>query len=220
MPELRLLTANLWNGRARPDALADAIARTQPDAVLAQELAPEQADAIEKHLSYGVLMPRRDKRGMGLALRRPAQVALLPLPRRDALVARLLPEHWGPLAAPLEIINVHMSAPTRLSRLLLRRAQLKVLREYLERGPMTRVVAGDLNSFRLMPAYRELRSLLRDAALERRPWPAPTWSPGASWPRLLRIDHVLLHGLAVVDVEVLRIDGSDHSAVLATLKAD
>src|SRR5436190_1422336 len=100
MPELRLLTANLWNGRARPAALADAIARTQPDAVLAQELAPEQADTIEKHLSYGVLLPRRDRRGMGLALRRPAQVARLPLPRRDALVARLLPEQWRPLSAP------------------------------------------------------------------------------------------------------------------------
>jgi endonuclease/exonuclease/phosphatase (EEP) superfamily protein YafD len=220
MLELRLLTANLWNGRARPAALDDALARSAPDAVLAQELSPEQADVIERHLPHGLLLPRRDKRGMGLALRRPAQVALLPLPRRDALVARLLPEHWELLHAPLEIINVHMSAPTRPSRLWLRRAQLRLLRDYLARGPMPRVVAGDLNSFRLMPAYRALRRLLRDAALERRPWPQPTWGPGAHWPRLLRIDHVLLHGLSVVDVEVLRIDGSDHSAVLATLRAE
>jgi endonuclease/exonuclease/phosphatase (EEP) superfamily protein YafD len=220
MPELlRLLTANLWNGRAHPQALADVIAAAAPDVVLAQELSPEQARVIEARLPHGVLLPRRDMHGMGIALRHPGQVSLLQLPRRPALVARLSPAHFGSLRGPLEIINVHMSAPTRIDRLALRRAQLAGLRRHLAAAPARRVLAGDLNSFRLMPAYRSLRAFLRDAALEHRRFGAPTWSPRANWPRLLRIDHVLTHDVRVVELEVVRIAGSDHSALLATLCA-
>lgn len=215
--QLRILTANLWNGRGEPQALADVIAATDPDAVLAQELAPEQAAVIEARLPHGLLLPRRDMHGMGLALRRPAEVAILPLPRRPALIARLSPAQWDGLPGPLEIINVHMSAPTRLDRLALRRRQLAGLRRHLAGLQTRRVLAGDLNSFRLMPAYRALRVHLQDAALAGRTLGAPTWSPRASWPRLLRIDHVLTQGVDIVDLEVLRIRGSDHSAVLATL---
>jgi endonuclease/exonuclease/phosphatase (EEP) superfamily protein YafD len=212
--QLRILTANLWNGRADAGALADVIARTAPDAVLAQELAFEQARAIEAQLPYGLLVPRDDMHGMGLALRRPAEVAVLPLPRRAALIARL---SLG-AGSPLEIINVHMSAPTRPYRLAVRRAQVRALDRYLAERPARRVLAGDLNSMRVMPAYRALRAHLHDAALAARPIGLPTWSPRASWPRLLRIDHVLTSGLRVLGVDVLRIAGSDHSAVLATLE--
>jgi endonuclease/exonuclease/phosphatase (EEP) superfamily protein YafD len=218
MAVLRVLTANLWNGGAEPAALSEVIARAEPDAVLAQELSPEQAAAIEALLPHGLLLPRRDKRGMGLALRRPASVSLLPLPRRNALIARISPQHWGAFAEPLEIINVHVSAPTRLSRLPLRRAQVRQLHAYLAGAPARRVLAGDLNSTRIFPAYQVLRGVLRDAALERRALPAPTWGFTASWPRFLRIDHVLTHGFRCMELEVLRVRGSDHSAVLATLE--
>lgn len=218
MPQFRLFTANLWNGRAEPAALAEVIARTEPDAVLAQELTPEQAQAIERHLSYGLLVPRRDSRGMGLALRKPAQVSLLPLPVREALVARIAPGALGPFSEPLEIINVHMSAPTNLACIPARRAQVKLLHEHLARMPVRRVLAGDLNSFRPMPAYRALRKRLRDAAVEHARFPKPTWGPGAGWPRLFRIDHVLTHGLRVVDLQVVPVRGSDHSGVLATFE--
>ena len=169
-------------------------------------------------MPHGLLMPRRDKRGMGLALRRPASVALLPLPRRNALVARVAAGEWNAFSEALEIINVHLSAPTRPSILGLRREQVRLLRDYLALAPKRRVLAGDLNSMRIFPAYRVLRGLLRDAALERRPFPAPTWGPTASWPRFLRIDHVMTHGFRTVDVEVMHVRGSDHSAVLATLE--
>jgi endonuclease/exonuclease/phosphatase family metal-dependent hydrolase len=219
MKQLRILTANLWNGRAEPGAIADLIAQTEPDALLVQELAFEQARTIERLMPHGVLLPRNDKLGMGLALRRAAEVSRLPMPRRDALRARIDAAAWPGLPFALEIINVHLSAPTRLSRFALRRAQLLALHGHLATGA-PRVLAGDLNSLRVMPAYRALRAGLRDAALERRPFPVPTWSPLPDWPRLLRIDHVLLRGLHAIDVKVLRVRGSDHSAVLATLGFD
>jgi hypothetical protein len=42
---LTLLTVNLWNGRAHPEALGAVLERHRPDVLLAQELAPEQAEA-------------------------------------------------------------------------------------------------------------------------------------------------------------------------------
>lgn len=220
MPQLRILTANLWNGGADPRALADVIARYEPDAVLAQEMTPEHAQAIEQLLPHGLLLPRRDKRGMGLALRKPASVSLLPLPRRDALVARVAAGAWGAFSTSFEIINVHMSSPVRPSRLPLRRAQVNLLHEYLTLAPMQRLLAGDLNSLRISPAYRILRRSLSDAALEHRSLPAPTWSFNARWPRFLRIDHVLTRGFRTTGLEVVHIRGSDHSAVVATLESD
>ncbi len=218
MTTLRLLTANLWNGRAEPRALGQLIAEREPDVVLVQELAPEQAQVIERALPHGLLLPSRDCRGMGLALRRPARVSRLSLPTRDALSARLEPTAWAGLGETLEILNVHLSAPTALGRLPQRRRQVRALREHLRREPLRRVLAGDLNSLPSMPAYRALRATLRDAALEQGRRPRPTWGPGARWPRLLRIDHVLLHGLQVGGLEVLRLSGGDHSALLATLE--
>ena len=215
--QLRLLTINLWNGRGDPQALADVIAATQPDAVLAQEMTHEQARAIEHQLPYGLLLPRRDACGMGLALRRPARVSLLPWRRRGALVARLAPAEWPGLSSPLEIVNVHITAPTSLRQLPMRRAQLAALHEHIARTPMPRVIAGDFNTFRLMPAYRALSARLRDAALVHRPFGAPTWSPLARCPRLLRLDHVLTQDLHAVDLRVVHVRGSDHSALLATL---
>lgn len=218
--QLRILTANLWNGRGEPAAIAELIERTEPDAMLAQELAPEQARAIERLLPHGILLPRTDCLGMGLALRRAAEVSRLPLPRRDALVARLQPGALPGLTGPLEIINVHVSAPTELGRFALRRAQVNELHRHLAASDVRRVLAGDLNSLRVMPVYRSLRTRLRDGALDRRLFPAPTWSPHPNWPRLLRLDHVLLHRLRALEIDVLRVRGSDHSAVLATLAFD
>jgi endonuclease/exonuclease/phosphatase family metal-dependent hydrolase len=214
---LRLLSANLWNGRAEPRALADVIAERQPDVVLAQELSPEQAVAIERALPHGILLPARNKQGMGLALREPARVSRLPLPHRDALCARLqLPD----TNASVEILNVHLSAPTALGRIAVRRRQVSALRAHLLRTSMPRILAGDFNTLPVMPAYFALRRHLRDAALETRRGPSPTWGPGASAPRLLRIDHVMLQGLRVIDLEVLAIAGSDHSAIFVTLALD
>ncbi|MGD8860412.1 MAG: endonuclease/exonuclease/phosphatase family protein [Myxococcales bacterium] len=222
MARLRLLTANLWNGGGEPGALAAVVERHGVDAVLTQEMSPAQSDALAAHLPHGLRIPGLRCNGMGLSLRRPARVRRVALPLRDALVARLEPAQWPQLPAALEIINVHIAAPTRRGRLAVRRGQVAGLRRHLQAERLPRVLAGDLNSLWIMPAYRALRAHLDDAALlhagaRRRP-PLPTWSPRADWPRLLRIDHVLTSGLRVRALRPVRIAGSDHSAVLAELE--
>ena len=216
---LRLLTANLANGRADARAFAELVETLAPDAVAVQELSPEQAEALAQVLPHGALAPARDHTGMGVALRHPGAIRRVPLPYRDAHVAEVAvgaPE-------PVELVNVHLLAPHARPpwwTLRVRRGQVRGLEAYLDATPRRhRVVLGDLNATALWPAYRRLAARLADGAVEAARHNGhrvqPTWGPGARTPRLLRIDHVLVSGLSVEGFRVVAIRGSDHSAVVA-----
>jgi endonuclease/exonuclease/phosphatase (EEP) superfamily protein YafD len=223
---LRLLTANLLHGRAEPAALAALLEERAVDVACFQELGEKQVAAVAEVLPHGKLepSPRRDSSGMGVALRRPAEMQALPLPRRNARVALLRPADWPGLHAPVEVVNVHIQAPhvRPWSSLPLRRSQLANLCDYLDERPLPhRIVAGDFNATPLWPAHRRLAERLTDgpaafAAREGRRAEL-TWGPWPGAPRLLRIDHVMHQGLHTVACERLPIAGSDHDAVLVTL---
>ena len=219
---LRVLSANLANGRADAEAFADLVEATEPDVVAVQELSPLQAEALARVLPFGKLEPERDHHGMGIALRAPGSVRPLRLPYRSAFVA----EVTGPEDdEPVEILNLHLAAPhvrPFVQRVRDRRGQLRQVIAHLDATPRRRrVLAGDLNATPLWPAYRHLRSRFDDAAAEaarrigRRP--GRTWGPWAGSIRLLRIDHVLVRGLVASGSHVLPLRGSDHSALLAEL---
>jgi endonuclease/exonuclease/phosphatase family metal-dependent hydrolase len=218
---LTLLTVNLWNGRARPQALSDVLERHAPDMVLAQELDPAQAAVLERHYSHGRLRPSRDTHGMGIALKRPGVVRELPMPRRDFMSAELSPADWPELAAPLQVLCAHLSCPNAPARFPERREQVRRLEGHMPERPGGRVLAGDLNATARMPAYLRLRERMRDAAQEaahaRGELPANTWGPGARAPRIMRIDHVLVHALQVHALRAVHVAGSDHDGLLATL---
>jgi endonuclease/exonuclease/phosphatase family metal-dependent hydrolase len=219
---LRVLSANLANGRADPGAFADLVESLSPDVVAVQELHPVQAEALARVMPFGKLEPAVDHRGMGIALREPGSVRSLPLPYRGAFVAEL-PDPGG--VEPVEVVNVHLAAPHVRPipvRLRDRRGQLRDLLAYLDAAPRRfRVLTGDLNATPLWPAYRRLRTRFDDAAVEaarrlgRRP--PRTWGPWPGSVRLLRIDHVLVRGLVAHDSCVLPIRGSDHSVLVADL---
>jgi endonuclease/exonuclease/phosphatase (EEP) superfamily protein YafD len=224
---LRILTANLRNGGADPAAFAELVRATGAEVVAMQELAPEQAEALGRVLGHGRLDPRRDHRGMGIALARPGRVSRIRLRYRDAHAAHLDPANWPGLAAPLEVLNVHMAAATLrrpLAQAARRRAQVRGLLAHLDRSPdRPRVLVGDLNATPLWPAYRRLASRLDDlAALHARrrgARPARTWPRGLGRLRLLRIDHCLARGCEAARVEALDVRGSDHCGLLIELAA-
>lgn len=227
MATLRILTANLWNGGADPDRLADLLAERRVDVAAFQELAPEQARAVARVLPHGRLEPHRAHLGMGIALRRPAEVDRLPLPCRDARRVRLEPPGWPVGPAGLEILNVHIMGfhvwPWLRSHRI-RRAQLRGVLDHLASAPARpRVLVGDLNATPGMGVHRRLRAHLDDAAVlaARRTGrrPAATWGPLPGSPRLLRIDHVLCRSVRVHRVEVVAVPGADHSAVLVEIDA-
>lgn len=219
---LRILSANLANGRADADAFGDLVESVEPDVVVVQELAPPQAEVLGRVLPFGKLDPARDHHGMGIALRAPGSVRALRLPYRSAFVAELSRPDDDEV---VEVLNLHLAAPhvhPVTQRFRDRRGQLRDMLAYLDTASSRRrVLAGDLNSTPLWPAYRRLRSRFDDAAVEaarrigRRP--GRTWGPWSGSVRLLRIDHILVRGFVATETRVLPIRGSDHSALFAEL---
>ncbi len=215
---LRVISANLGAGRAQPEAFAQQVLALRADVVCAQEIAPDQAEMLSQVLPHGRLEPRDDCLGMGIALRAPAAMGRIPLHFRDARVAVLDPEDWPDLSRPWEIVNVHMASPAMWPvhrQPAVRRDQLRGLLAHLDAAPARRrAVVGDFNASPAWPLYRRMARRLTDVvhahARARGERPRCTWP---HWPRLFRIDHCFAEDLAVEDVEVLPIRGSDHHAL-------
>jgi len=221
------MSANLRDGRADPEAFATLVETLEPDVVAVQEMGIEQAEVLRRIIPFGTFELAPDQTGIGIALRHAGTVWRLPLPYRDGYVAQL---HLAGAANgddPVEIVNVHIVAPhlPPIWRMPGRRSgQLRGLEQYLDAAPhRRRAVVGDLNATPLWPVYRRLAARLTDAAVEaaRRNGSRPrgTWGPWPGAPRLLRLDHVLVSGLAVHDVRVVPIEGSDHDALVVDLSA-
>lgn len=222
MTPFRLLSANLWNLNADPAGFIRLIERVDADVVCMQELSPPTARLVEELLPFGELSPARNQFGMGIALQRPAKLGRIEMRHRSARTAVLDPDDWPELAAPLEIINIHLAAPDYrgpLRSLHHRSHQLADLEAYLEaEGDRPRLLVGDLNSTPLWPAYRRLRRRFADAASDVAraggTRPARTWGPTPASRRLLRIDHALVADVEVAAVEVVEVPGSDHSGLV------
>lgn len=219
---LRVLSANLWNGRADARAFAERMAELEVDVVAVQELGAAQAAALRPLFPHGLLEPRDDFNGMGIAARLPLDVRRVALPHRDARVAELLLRGTDGEAVAVELLNVHVEAPHQrppwrtVSR---RRGQWRGLERHLAATPSRpRLVVGDFNSTPLWPFYRRLTAHLRDAALihaARSGTPVRrTWGPRPGSRRLLRIDHAFVHRLDVLDFQLVEVPNGDHDAVM------
>jgi endonuclease/exonuclease/phosphatase (EEP) superfamily protein YafD len=219
---IRVLSGNLWWGRADPEGLINLIREYQIDVFAAQELGPENAEAISSELPYGCLEPDPAYAGMGIALRQPAVYERIPVHRRDARRVVLEPAEWDGLELPLDLINVHFNAPHTLRPFpspLVRHRQASDLERFIGQNPSdTRVVVGDYNATPHWPLYQRIARQFSDAAIqaaqrEGRPVEA-TWGPTPGSPRLLRIDHAMVRGVDVETFEVVDIPGSDHSGLV------
>lgn len=229
---LRIVSANLWNGRAHPEGFAQLIADLGADIVAAQEMTPAQADAIARVMPHGRLCPALDHSGMGIATRLPVETSVISLYMRSAPVIRLDPSDWTLLAKPLEVVNVHIYAPHVVRPKLglpVRRRQIRDFeRFFAEEGTdalrESRVLVGDFNATPIWPVYQWFARRFTDAAgaaAEQLGRPVqPTWGPWHRAPRLLRIDHGFVRGMEVEEFAVMPVPGSDHSAVVLDLRTD
>jgi endonuclease/exonuclease/phosphatase family metal-dependent hydrolase len=215
---LRVMTANLLNGAGSPAMLEELLNRFQPDVMGAQELSVNQAEVMERHFSFGVVKPQDDNEGKGLMSQREMYPDLLPLPYRDALTATIDVD-----GASVDIVSLHIANPIdgRYGSLHHRRRQIKAIVPRLT-VPGRRILMGDLNSTPAWPAYRRLRRHMDDSVAD---WsqsnsvrPQRTWAYRPNWLPMLRIDHVFTTGLAATVVNVLKIQGSDHRALIVDLE--
>jgi endonuclease/exonuclease/phosphatase family metal-dependent hydrolase len=219
---IRILSGNLWWGKASPEGLVDLIRRHDVDVFAAQELGYETAEAIASELPFGCLEPTASFQGMGVALRRPGHYSQIPLHYRAARRVVLDPADWDGLARPLDLVNVHFQAPHALRPFpspLVRRRQVRGLERFFEAHPSdARLIVGDYNATPAWPLYRRLSRSFADGAIQSAQREGrgvePTWGPSSESRRLLRIDHAMVRGLVIENFRVIDLPGSDHSGLL------
>ena len=222
-PVLRVLTANLFAGRARAEVVADLVCRKHADVLFVQELTDEAAARLQQ-AGLGDLLPHR---------------VTQPVPHgtRGSIYARY-PLRGGPLAAPVsaarctawldlpsgqsvQLACVHAAPPRPpwspgvTARW---RSQLSALPAP---GDSPRILAGDFNA---TLDHAQFRRLLRrgylDAASQAGNGLSLTWGPRPGRRlALLAINHVLIdRRCAVLTTSAHWLTGSDHRALYAELR--
>src|ERR1700722_1849617 len=191
-PVLRVLTANLLFGRAKPQALAGLARDTGADVLFVQELTEESVwdlarAGLEDLLPHRVLSPAKEGlHDTGIFARYPLRAQ--PSPWWACRAQLSLP------GRPVQLTCVHTMPPKPwyASGAVNWREELAQL-PAPGAGPV--VVAGDFNA---TLDHAQLRLLLRrgyrDAADQAGRGLAGTWTPKPGWrPALLTIEHVLIH---------------------------
>jgi endonuclease/exonuclease/phosphatase (EEP) superfamily protein YafD len=211
---LRLLTLNLLHEGARPAEVVGLVRRMRADVLCVQELSPDAEAALYRAGLLRALPFRILGRGRAyetsVFLRAPMQPVRAPGPW-TAVAGRM---RDGPV---IEIHSIHPAPPT--SRLALRnwRRELRAIPPAGD-GPF-RIAAGDFNA---TLDHSELQRVLdrgyADAAERAGAGLRPTWPVGRRIPPEITIDHVLVdERIAVGDVSIHPVEGSDHRAVFAEL---
>lgn len=220
---LTVITYNLWDRNPRMAEVARWLATGPADLVVMTELPVPAAETFWRTGVYAhrltvhdpAIDTRRiaDGRTIGLYSRHPivdafkfrAELGLLP-----AAFARL----EIPGAAAVWVVAVDSHPPMSAARLADRDRLLLALARRIGEldGPV--IVAGDFNATPFTPVFGDF---LRYARL------APAGLFPATWPVWLgpfgiRIDHILVRGLAVGGAETLPARGSDHRPLRLTLE--
>jgi endonuclease/exonuclease/phosphatase (EEP) superfamily protein YafD len=222
-PRIRVATVSLRKGLVPPRPVVELVRRLDVDVLSVQELTPRaeralRAAGLAAALPWAHVVPARPGNipaaSGAVWTRLPAQAAgAAPGTFEQPTVLLAVP---GTRA--VEVTAVHTAPPsTSLRSVRNWAADLAVLPA--PDHDVLRVLAGDFNA---SPDHAALRAVLRrgwaDAARLAGRGRAWTWRPLRSpWPRLT-IDHVLVDPrISVASVQVVRVRGSDHRALVVDL---
>ena len=219
---MRVLTVNLQMGATQPEPLVE-IARDRADVLVVQELTPEIADrlaALESELPYRAVDARPSAAGVGIWSRYPVQrysrnpgyelgmlTASLQMPGVTRDVTVVAAHVVGPWPQPIDGWRKEMATlPNTLAGLAKTAGEGAV------------IVAGDLNATAdMLPFRRLLAAGFRDAAEQTGAGLAGTYPAKGSTPPLIRIDHILIRNAEATNVRTVRVPGTDHLGVAATI---
>jgi endonuclease/exonuclease/phosphatase (EEP) superfamily protein YafD len=219
---VRVLSVNLQMGSADPESLV-AIARERADVLVVQELTPQTADAvaaIESDLPHRAVDARPSAAGVGIWSRYPIRLysrdpgyelgvltASLQVPGVSKDVLVVVAHVVGPWPQPIGGWRNEMAALPKTLAGLAKTA-----------GDGAVIVAGDLNATPDMLPFRRLLSHgFRGAAEQSGAGLAGTYPAEGSTPALIQIDHILTRNAAATDVQTVRVPGTDHLGVAATI---
>lgn len=226
--DIRVLSSNLRYGQADPTFFVD-LAEHNADVITVAELTPEEVQrlrqtGIDKTFPYSHLTPAPGAGGMGMWSRYPLTVLSEPRHRRVSIPAARL-EVPGLRFEPL-LASVHVYSPVAGDANTIAdwrggMAGAKVQLDSFAKtaGSAAVIIGGDYNS---TPDMRQFRDLLtngyQDAVQESGSGFAPTFPSNRRFPPVLTIDHVLTRNATASSVRTIEVPGSDHRALLATVR--
>lgn len=218
--ELRVLAANVHEGRADAADLVRLARRLGVDVLSVEELTHRfahelQRAGIARSLPYSQQAIRVGTSGTGLYSRFPMRLLLTPLrtEHRFAMTEIRLPG-----GTMVRVGAVHTFPPKTPKKVGAWKADLASLPAAEPTGAPW-VLEGDFNATLDQADFRDLLATgYRDAGEVTGRGLEPTWPAGSAWPPPVTIDHVLADGrIAIGGYAVEDLPGSDHCAVFARL---
>jgi len=215
---VRVLTANVFEGAADPDALI-AAARNHADILVLQELTPELAaslSVLNPEFPYHSVAARPYAAGVGIWSRYPISTSS----RNPNYVLGMITAsiRVPGASADVTVVTVHLVGPwpQPIDGWRKEIAQLpETLRATVAASRGAVIVAGDLNATVDMRPFRQLLTdgfaTARGAGLVR------TWPGNSAMPPFLGIDHILTRNAVATDLKSVRVPGSDHLGLSATV---
>lgn len=222
---LRVFTANLYLGQTDARSLV-ASATARADVLALQELTPDEvmrlsAAGLDRSFPYRLLDARDYASGGGLWSRFPIEEpARIPYYHLAVVSARLRVE--GVSVNPA-ILVAHLAGPWPQPidawQWDLARAAASMRELATAAGSGCALVAGDFNSTPDMRPFRQLLGIgYRDAAEQSGSGLTPTYPANISVPPLLALDHVLTRHCTASAAETVKLPGSDHRGLVATVE--
>lgn len=226
--DVRVLSSNLRYGQADPASFVR-LAEQNADVITVAELT---AEAVQRFASAGIgetfpyshLMPAPRAGGIGIWSR--YRLTPLTVPRRRNVTmpaARIdFPgAEFQPLVAGMHVMSPVAGDQNTVDdwRYGMAGAKAQLDNFAREAGAGAVIISGDYNS---TPDMRQFRDLLtngyRDAVQQLGAGFAPTFRADTWLPPLITIDHVLTRNAAAACIRSVSVKGSDHRALLATVK--
>jgi endonuclease/exonuclease/phosphatase (EEP) superfamily protein YafD len=226
--DIRVLSLNLRHGEADAGFVAG-LAEEGADVMTVSELTPEavqrfRQESIDAAFPYAHLVPAPGTGGIGMWSRYPLSVVSEPRHRRVNIPAARLQIpglRFQPLLASVHVHSPVANGSNTVSEWRSEIASTKTqLANFVQTaGPAAVIIGGDYNS---TPDMRQFRDLLtsgfRDAVEQSGSGFAPTFPSNRRFPPLITIDHVITRNAAASSVRAIEVPGSDHRALLVTVR--
>ncbi|MDT5184657.1 MAG: hypothetical protein QOI29_2815 [Mycobacterium sp.] len=221
---LRVISANLRNGQAEAQHLVSLV-RDQTDVLAVQELTPAEVDrlsaaGIDVTFPYRWLDASGGAEGVGLWSRFPLDATRRIGGYTFAMVSAQI--RVPGVSIDPTIVVVHLPGPwpqpidSWRGDISLLPATLKEVAE--RAGAGCAIAAADLNSTMDMRPFRTLlNDGYRDAAEQSGSGLQPTFPGDSRLPPLITIDHILTRNCTATSLRTMKIPGSDHRGIVATV---
>lgn len=228
--DISLMTYNLFFRNKAPEMAFEVIERQQPDILLVQELTAELEKGLDKALEKTYLYKKtkamRGTHGVGIYSKYPITSVDYLEYRKDRPYCQVVT--LDILGRKVRLFNAHLASPGAAvehpenfyslfgDSYHLRKKQVEDIENLLSDSKFPiEILAGDLNTTKYEPLYRQLKTNWENPAESQSKGSAKNFPNSSKSKPLITLDYVLLRGaISGYESEVIPGGSSDHMAVL------